>query len=196
MKMETLHGGWPRANSSSATRLAEASLLSQWLVLLGAGALATLIHEAVRIGLHLPGHHGIEWLAILFLARTASSLRGAALVVAVGAILASMASATTHEPLSTRWLTYLLQAGAIDALFVARPSMFRSLPALLLSGAAIHAVAPLTKLATHLLTGAPFGSLAQGIGYPLLSHMLFGACGAMAAWFCMLLARRQTATLG
>ncbi len=193
MKMEILHGGWSRANSSSGTSLAEASLHSQWLVLLGAGALATLIHEAARIGLHLPGRHGIEWLAILLLARTASSLRGAALVVAVGAILASMASAAAHEPLSMRWLIYLLQAGAIDALFVAWPSLFRSLPALLLTGAAVHAVAPLTKQAVHGLSGMPFGSLSQGIGYPLLSHMLFGACGALAAWFCMRLARRRAA---
>ncbi len=42
------------------------------LLLSGAGIAAALLHAATRFPLHLPGHEGLEWMAILMLARPAS----------------------------------------------------------------------------------------------------------------------------
>lgn len=188
--METgmLPGGSSPANSSSAISQAEASLQTQ----LTAGALAALLHESFRFGLKLPGDHGLEWFAILVLARLGSSLRGAATVVAGGAIAASMAIGSGHEPQLTRTLTSLLQGGAIDALYLALPALWRSVLAVALAGALVHALAPLFKYALAVSVGTHFGSLVQGLGFPLLTHLLFGGCGALLGVLGYRAARRES----
>ena len=53
---------WP-GNGKAAT----VALPFELLLLFGAGMLATVLHQSFRLPLHMPGYHGMEWLAILML---------------------------------------------------------------------------------------------------------------------------------
>jgi hypothetical protein len=99
---------------------------------------------------------------------------------AAGTLLA-LGGAVGIDGRSVQMLTYLLQGMLLDALYAAclmLPLRWLWVAAI---GAAVHAVAPLLKNAlAGLGASTGFGSLANGIAYPLLTHALFGAAGALA----------------
>jgi two-component system CheB/CheR fusion protein len=64
------------AQRESASRRAELAFLA------GTGVAAVLLHISVDMALKLPGHHGLEWMALLMFARTLSTERHAAMVAA------------------------------------------------------------------------------------------------------------------
>jgi hypothetical protein len=151
------------------------------LLLLAAGVAAAVLHESFRLPLRMPGYHGIEWLAILVLARLASSRPAAGMVTGIGAALATCCIGSGGNGQTVMALTFLLQGCLADALLF-RPSVrlayYLWLP---LAGAMIHMTAPLMRNAWMMLAAGtlPFGSLTHGIGYPLATHALFGAAGAL-----------------
>lgn len=178
MVQPALPGAASIATSSSATspRLGRAAELA---LLLGAGALAVLLHEAFRWPLRLPGHHGLEWLAILMSARLLSARPGAALTVAMGAAATALLVGTGGAP-GPRALIYLLQGAVLDALFLRLRGRGAWWMVALALGALVHAVSPLLKTLLQ-GPGVPvFGSLSQGLAYPLMTHAMFGAVGALA----------------
>jgi len=48
------------------------------LLLPGDGVTAVILHRALDLSLGLPGHHGIEWIALLIMGRLSSRFRGLA----------------------------------------------------------------------------------------------------------------------
>ncbi|MCB1957079.1 MAG: hypothetical protein KDG55_15460 [Rhodocyclaceae bacterium] len=188
MEHRMQNGAWSAASSSSATRRHGSSLTLQILLLAGAGVLVALLHESFRLPLKLPGHHGIEWFGILLLARLNSPLRAAGLTVAAGAVLGT-SILSAHGLQAAAGITYLLQAAVVDLAFLALGHRMQGAFPLVLLGAASHALAPLVKSMLQIAGSPGFGSLAQGLGYPLSTHVLFGASGAFAAWLCHRLAR-------
>lgn len=183
MNRKLAHGGSSTVNRSSAIDARPLSWPAQTALLLGAGALAAALHQSLRVPLHLPGHHGIEWLAILMLARLSSRTPAAGIWVGIGAAgtLLALGGAVGIDGRSVQMLTCLLQGALLDALYAAclmLPLRWLWVAAI---GAAVHALAPLLKNAlAGVGTSADFGALANGIGYPLLTHALFGAAGALA----------------
>lgn len=127
--------------------------------------------------MRLPGHHGLEWLAILMAARLASQRPGAALAVALGAAATALASAGGGET-GLRPLTYLVQGLVLDGLYLLLRGRVGGLWMAIPLGALVHALSPLIK--TLLASGGShwLQSLTQGLGFPLMTHALFGAVGA------------------
>jgi hypothetical protein len=162
---------WSNGSSPKAALGVELTLL------LGAGMAAALLHESFRWPLHMPGRHGLDWLAILMSARLLSARPGAALAVACGAALTALAAGSNV----LRPLTYLLQGVVLDGLFLLLGRRSAMPLVAMAIGALVHAVSPLLKN----LIGAQglwsFDSLSQGLGYPLVAHALFGAIGAGCA---------------
>lgn len=109
------------------------------LILLGLGILAAFAHATFRFPLHLPGHHGLEWMALPVIARKLSHYRWAAGVAASGAAAASLLPVLGfHDPLTP--LFYLVPALALDMLCHAAPPRWRR-ATLFLGVAAAHAFA-------------------------------------------------------
>ncbi|GGI53455.1 hypothetical protein GCM10011430_06290 [Oxalicibacterium solurbis] len=164
---------WP--GSRSATSPLPVALL----LLLAAGIAAALLREAFRLPLRMPGHHGIEWLAILVLARLTSARPVAGMVTGIGAALTTICVGSGHGQMALA-LTLLLQGCLADALLF-RPRLrivfFAWIP---IAGALIHMTAPLLRNTwMSLVAGTlPFHSLVNGLAYPLATHALFGAAGA------------------
>lgn len=180
------------ARSSSASSPGR-GLAVELALLAAAGLAVALLHEAFRWPLKLPGHHGLEWLAILMAARLLSQRPGAALAVACGAAFGAIGFGV--EPHGVRAGTYLLQGLVLDGLFLLLRDRGALLVAAPLLGAAVHALSPLLK--NLLPGGAASGSLGQGLAYPLATHAAFGAVGALCGALAVrALRRRRTPRAG
>jgi hypothetical protein len=146
------------------------------LLLLGAGSV--VLPAVLRLPLKLPGHHGLEWMALLMLGRTVSRYRWAGSISGVGAGLTALLPVWgSDDPIF--WLTYLLPALVIDlGLPLARRLSAQPWALAALAGLA-HGTKPLLRLAFDMAAGWPYGSLVAGVLYPLALHILFGAIGGL-----------------
>lgn len=161
-------------------------LALELLLLLAVGVLAAVLHQSFRIPLRMPGYHGMEWFALLILARLLSNRGAAGMVVGLGAATTACiyAGGIGLDGKSAQMMTYLLQGCIVDALVFRPDARIRSLlPYFILLpvvGALTHMIAPLTRNVFSSMSAGTieFGSLINGIGYPLSTHALFGAIGA------------------
>lgn len=162
-------------------------LALELVLLLGVGVLAAVLHQSFRIPLRMPGYHGMEWFALLILARLLSRSSAAGMVVGLGAAATACiyAGGLGLDGKSAQMMTYLLQGCIVDALVFRPHARIRALLPyfiwLPMVGALTHMIAPLTRnVFSGMSAGAiEFGSLINGIGYPLSTHALFGAIGAL-----------------
>ena len=174
-------GEWlPRNSSNSSEGVAGSAFASrrtEILTLALMGALVVVMHESVNLPLKLPGHHGLEWMALLMFGRTLSRDANAATMVALGAAAtASLPLWHFHE--SFLGLGYLLTGLAVDALY----RLFKQPGAasLGLIAALAHTAKPLWKLAAVNGLGLQFGSITAGVGFTVLCHLGFGLVGGVA----------------
>lgn len=139
------------------------------LILFCAGIAAALLHAAVRFPLHLPGHEGVAWMAILMLARLASPYRWAATVASLGAAAAAPFLGF-HDPLVP--LAYLLPGVVLD---LAALVSARSLGIMALAAALGYTAHPLLDLTALAVFGVRLGPSGPALG----AHFLFGFAGAL-----------------
>lgn len=154
-----------------------------------------LLHTSVEWGLGIPGHHGLEWMALLMFGRVLSSERHAASVTALSAGGLSLLPVSGMNPSAA--LSYVLAGLVVDALyrFLRRPGA-GSLGVVAALG---HVTKPLWKLAATQGATVHFGSIANGIGLTLGGHLLFGFVGGVAGALAGLAVRerlRPPATAG
>lgn len=148
------------------------------LLLFGGGAMAVVLHRAYDMSLGLPGHHGMEWMALMIIGRASSRFRGAGTLTSIGASFASTLPFLHGENPFT-WLFYLLPGPVMDLAFRYLPLYANKLWFMVLLGGLAHATKPIGQLVLNLLTGWPFGSFRYGVVYPFASHLLFGMIGGL-----------------
>lgn len=148
------------------------------LLLMSGGVTAVVLHRALDLSLGLPGHHGIEWMALLILGRASSRFRGAGTLTSLGASLASTLP-FLHSANPFTWLFYLLPGPVMDLAFRYFPRYASKLWLLVLLGGLAHVTKPIGQLSINLITGWPFGSFRYGVLYPFASHLLFGMIGGL-----------------
>jgi hypothetical protein len=156
-------------------------------ILLGAGMLIAILHQSFHWPLKMPGHHGMELMAIMMLVRQASPYRYAATTASFGNVLVS--SIFSHEQLIQQ-IIFILQGLLIDKVY---PSLDKRrnhlglhtwvIGVALLAGAA-HTIKPMVKWMMQTGLNIPAGSLVNGLAFPTVSHLIFGfiggAIGALA----------------
>lgn len=146
------------------------------LLLFGGGALAVVLHRAYDLSLGLPGHHGIEWMALMIIGRASSRFRGAGSITSLGASFASMMP-MLHSDNPYTWFFYLLPGPVMDLAFRYLPRYANTFWFMIVLGGFAHATKPLAQFTVNLFTGWPFGSFRYGVVYPFASHLLFGMIG-------------------
>ena len=146
-------------------------------VLLGLGVLVVVAHATFRFPLHLPGHHGLEWMALLVIARQISSYRWAATVAASGAAAMSIVPVLGfHEALLP--ITYLVPGIVVDLLCLIVPLAKRhSVIFLGIAAALAYATKPLIQWVGGQYFGLPFDGLSKGLEYLVVMHLLFAFAG-------------------
>jgi len=161
--------------------------LAWWeaLLLFGSGVLAVMLHRSFDYSLGLPGHHGIEWIALLIIGRASSRFRGAGIVTSLGASFASLVPFWRGGDPFIPFL-YLLPGPVLDFAFHYFPRYSEKVWFLALLGGLAHMTKPLARLIITLVSGWPFGSFRFGIAYPFAGHILFGMIGGLLGALIML----------
>lgn len=147
--------------------------------------IAAVLHAKLRLGLGLPGHHGLEWMTALMFARCASGRTWAALIVGLGAATAEVALNVEPGHLAKAVSVYLATAALVDILYRTTPERLRGVIAAALIASLIYAGKPAVQLAIAALADIELGFMRHGTWFPILTHAAFGlvggACGAILA---------------
>ncbi|HQV64106.1 MAG TPA: hypothetical protein PKV19_08890 [Anaerolineales bacterium] len=172
-------------NGTSSLKTASKAFPTEWslswleaLLLIGGGVMAVVLHRALDTSLGLPGHHGIEWMAIMILGRASSKFRGAGTLTSMGASFASVLP-FLHGDNPFTWVYYLLPGPMMDLAFRYLPRYANKIWFMALLGGFAHMTKPIGQVIVNLLTGWPIGSFRFGIVYPFASHLLFGMIGGL-----------------
>lgn len=150
------------------------------LFLASLGVTIMLLEQAFRWPLQLPGHHGLESMALLVLGRLACSSPWSATLVGASAAVAAPFMGADHGVLTP--LYYLLPGVVLDLGYRLAPQLItRFLIALPVLAALAFATKPVIRVLASELFGMQFGSLRAGPVYPIFTHLMFGFLGALAA---------------
>lgn len=156
-------------------------LKSSWLQLLllfTAGMSTVWFHDALRWPLNLPGRHGLELMAILLFVRLSASQTYAATIAASGGVSALL---VFHDAAGVAALILLAQGLFLDTSYRLLKQSHLPLLLMVLVTALAHSLKPLIKLCLQSGVGIVSDSLDHGLLYPLMTHLLFGFVGGLAA---------------
>ncbi|MEL7667097.1 MAG: hypothetical protein AAGU73_02700 [Actinomycetota bacterium] len=152
-------------------------------------ALVALSKVVLRMPLHVPGHSGITWMAILLVGRGLVRRPWAGTVLGFVSGIIAVAVVGGREGLLL-WLKYLAPGAMMDlAALMSREHLGHPFV-----GAVAGAIANAAKLVTSLLVslalGVPTGYLALGLGLSATTHVVFGALGGWLGTLVLRLLRR------
>lgn len=177
--MQQSIGALPRRKSSSTTKAGAHLRFGELSLLLGLGVLLAATHGLLRGQIHLPGHHGAIALAALLVARRYASHPWAATTACIGAAVSAFAPMMGLSPATA--LFFLLPGPIIDLAHRIAPVRAGAVLFLTALAAVANGIKPLSAWLITATTPIHFGSLANGLAYPLESHLAFGACGGLLA---------------
>lgn len=149
----------------------------QRILYLGAlGATAVAIHAAFRFPLHVPGLHGMEWMAVLtFAYLTAPGPWTGTLTGAAAAVIGFAPFWGFHDPLSPAG--YLISGWVFDILLLVVPRRLQSPVRLALLAAVALMVSAFIPLPNPLR--ARFTALAHNLSLFFGAHLVFGLIGGL-----------------
>lgn len=149
------------------------------LFLVSLGVVMIALEQGFRWPLQLPGHHGLEAMALLVLGRLCCASPWSATIVGASAATTATLLGVDHGPLMP--LFYILPGVALDLGYRLRPQFGRYLVFLPALAALAFAMKPVVRIIANAFFGMQFGSLRAGPVYPVLTHLMFGFLGALAA---------------
>jgi hypothetical protein len=149
------------------------------LFLVSLGVIIVGLEQAFRWPLQLPGHHGLEAMALLVIGRLCCNARWSATTVGLSAAVVAPFLGADHGPLMP--LFYVIPALVIDFGYRLWPALRSSLLFLPVLAAVAYSGKPLLRVLANQLFDMQFGSLRAGPVYPILTHLLFGFLGGLAA---------------
>ena len=149
------------------------------LFLASLGVTIVALERGFNWSLQLPGHHGLEAMALLVLARLTCTNPWSATLVGASAAVAAPLLGASHGVLMP--LFYVLPGLVLDLGYRLSPRFGRSLLLLPVIAALAYAAKPAVRVLANQLFGMQFGSLRAGPVYPIVTHLLFGFLGALAA---------------
>jgi len=149
------------------------------LLLVMAGGLAAYMHFRLRIPLNIPGHHGLEFMAIISLVRLSSNLRYAGMLAMLGTgfvlLIPGFGGGTMMHAFS-----YLLPGLVLDLFYNADKNRIHILFAIAMASGIAYMCIPLSRLLLNMFTGYPYMAIVKfGAVYTILSFFLFGMMGGL-----------------
>ena len=155
-------------------------LALEYAILFGIGIIAILLHFRLRTPLNMPGHHGLEFMALLMAGRVASRLPWASSISSLGIGLVLLFPVFGFKD-PFMGINYMFPGILIDVLYgLTRQWRWQMLILALISGLA-YAMIPLSRLIIHLASGFPYGAFVKhGYLIPFAGFFLFGFAGGFA----------------
>ncbi|MBC8146634.1 MAG: hypothetical protein H8E98_01465 [Bacteroidetes bacterium] len=146
---------------------------------MGAGVLAIVLHARLRTPINIPGHHGIEFMAIILAARLSSKIKWASSISALGiGIFLFFPVLGFKDPMMG--FNYMLPCFMIDLAYnFVQNKKYRNLILALAAGLG-YMLIPVSRIITTVLTGFPFTSfLKHGFVTPMVTFLVFGIFGGL-----------------
>jgi hypothetical protein len=156
------------------------------------GVVTVVLHDRFNLPLKMPGHHGLEAMALLVLGRLSCTNRWSATIVATSAALTAFATGGDHNPSSL--LLTAAPGVVLDLVVMLFPSWRAQIFLLPPAAAFAFALKPLIRLALAQGFGIHFGSLSNGILYPMSSHFVYAFTGGLIAVLLWRAAEKQRET--
>lgn len=149
------------------------------LLLMGLGALAVLLHARLRSPISVPGHHGIEFMALLMLGRLSSNLRFASTFSSFGiGLLLLFPVFGFNDPMMG--FNMMLPGFLLDFCYHFGGKFSRKAWFVMLIAGFSYMLIPLSRLIINAFTGYPYGAfLKYGPIIPVVSHFTFGLMGGL-----------------
>lgn len=156
-------------------------LLTEVLILMLFGAAAILLRAYLRIPLNLPGHHGLEVMALLLIGRKISGLPYAASISTVtAALMIFLPLPGLKDPFLP--IIFLLIGAVIDLIYRFISRFQENIFLFGILGGIAYFMIPFSRLILF-IAGYPYESFVKfGFAVPLASHFVFGALGGMLAY--------------
>lgn len=143
------------------------------------GALTYVLHKSFHYPLKMPGHHGLEAMALLVIGRLSCTNPFAATIVCISAAATAGLAVGGHDGSSA--LLGIAPGLLIDGGVLLFKNWRTQLFVLPLLAAIGHATKPLIRSGLFETAGINFGSLRHGLLYPLSTHFVYGLIGGLAA---------------
>jgi len=151
------------------------------LILTFTGAVAILLRVYLRIPLNIPGHHGLEVMAILLIGRKITRL-------SLGSSISTLTAATFifipflgfKDPFLP--FIYLAMGFVIDLVYNNVKRVQENFLLLGFLGGFVYMMIPLSRFIIFAISGYPYETfLKQGFVLPFFTHFIFGTMGGMMA---------------
>ena len=145
--------------------------------LLGLGMLAITLHARLRMPLNIPGHHGLEFMALLMAGRLLSRLKWAGSTASLGmGVLLLFPVFGFADPFMG--FNYMLPGFMLDLVYNSSGRTKYPHLAVILGCALAYMLIPLSRIAIQAFTGYPYPSfIKHGYVVPVMYHGLFGLAG-------------------
>lgn len=151
--------------------------VAEYAVLFGIGILAILLHARLRTPLSIPGHHGLEFMAIFMAGRLASNIKWASTISSLGiGFILLFPIFGFKDPYMG--FNYMLPGIFIDIFFNLTRYFKWQMLVLTIIAAFGYFTIPLSRLFIHAFTGYPYSSFIKfGYFIPVVNYFFFGAAG-------------------
>jgi len=166
---------------SKAFPISRKQLVIELLILSLLGALAVVLRAKLRIPLNMPGHHGLEVMAILIGGRMFSKLPVASSISTIAAALCIyIPFLGFKDPFLP--VIYLLMGISIDSLYYFVKKSNANFLFFAIIGGLAYTVIPSIRLILHTTSAFEYMMfLKKGFILPFISHFAFGFAGGLAA---------------
>ena len=177
--MSTMTGKLSPGKSFGAIEDDASLSLKMFALLVGLGTAVVLLEMAFRMPLKLPGHHGLEAMTLMVFGRLWSGQRWAATLIGASAATTALMLGAGHGAMMP--IFYLLPGMIFDLSLRFAPGVRQIMILLPLIGGLAWASRPLVRWLAAQGFDLQFGSLSNGLAWPVFSHLLFGTIGAAIA---------------
>lgn len=146
------------------------------------GTIAGLMYTHLRYPLNIPGHHGLEWMALVMFGRCLSSQRYAATILATGAVAGYLAQipllSLTNEFKPV--FVFLISGFFADTIYRQCSGKLPHFISIALTGGLAFITKPTAMYFLFLTANIKVGMFLKHPDYlPFISHFMFGALGAI-----------------
>jgi hypothetical protein len=181
MEKQTMNGQFYQRNTSKESAINTSLIITEILILVLFGFLAAFLRARLRIPLHIPGHHGVEVMFLIVLARLISRLPISSTITTMGAAGCMLIPGLGYtDPFLP--VIFICFGLFLDWAFRIFPKLQLNILFILIISGIAYSFIPLSRLLLVAFTNFPYNSILKG-GFTLnlLSHFCFGAIGGFMA---------------
>ncbi len=133
---------------------------AEYLVLFGVGIIAILLHSRFKSPLNIPGHHGLEFMALMMAGRAASRIPWASSISSLGIGFVLLFPVFGFKD-PFMGMSYMLPGFLIDIFYnLTRNFKWQLLILAFVSGLAYFTI-PLSRVLIHAVSGYPYSSFVK-----------------------------------